>query len=129
MAGESVRFSWGPFMSSCYISIMEGQNYGPMLHISGEKSDSAARLLTGLSRLDEETDYPIEDIRKFLPSKDCIEWQDELKGDHFLGYEIRGKGPNFKIWMTAKDVKADLSDNEKADLLSHLKEVISTFFP
>jgi hypothetical protein len=56
MTGEIVRFSWGLFLRSCHISLMDGEKLGPTLQISGEQSDSAANILQGLSNLSQNAD-------------------------------------------------------------------------
>lgn len=131
MSGDIVRFDWGPFMSSCYISIMSGESYGPTLHLSGEGSDAAARILSGLTGLVPNNDYDIDFVRPHLPPKGAITWQDELRGDDLFGWEIRGAGSGFRACMTygGGGSEPKLSEHQKADRLSMLQAAIRAFYP
>lgn len=130
MAGEEVQVEWGPFMSSCYITLLKENKLGPMLHISGDVSDSAARLLPGLAKHHKES-WSLEEVRSALPPKDAITWSDELKGDAFLGYEIRGHGSDFRAWVQASsrfDGK-ELDEQQRQELLIDLLRARDLFFP
>lgn len=125
MAGEIVRFSWGVMMNSCFISIMRNGKYGETLHISGENGGSASKILAGLSALNHDTDYPIQDILPFLPKKGTITWEDKLYV-YMETAELRGKASNFKSFMTCK-VPDKPTEADQAAAKAKLEAAIQTF--
>jgi hypothetical protein len=131
MTAEIVRFNWGPFLRSCHISLMDGEKFGPTLQISGEQSDSAAKILQGLSNLSENTDYPLTTIQPYLPPKSDITWEERLSGDDILGFAIRGRGPNYRVWMEfgGGGSEPKLNDAQKMERYEMLCSAIGIFFP
>lgn len=131
MADEKVFVEWGPFMSSCYISLSENGKPGITLHIADDiLSDNKAdipRLLSGLAGSDTE-EMPLADVLPHLPPKETIVWDDEVKGDVFLGYELRGKADGYRAWVQTF-VKEHPSESEKDALQATLIEARNKFFP
>jgi hypothetical protein len=127
MYDDDVHVEWGPFLSACYISLMAGEKFGPTLHISGDGSDTAARMLSALVKHDKAR-VPLEDVQKALPQRDEIRWSDDLKGDGFFGYEIRGIGDGFRAWVQA-DGKKGLDQEQHQQLLNKLTSARDVFFP
>lgn len=86
--------------------------------------------MRGLTKYDK-VKVPLSEIRPFLPEKSAISWNDELKGDKLMGYEIRGIGEGFRAWVqgTTGGHDQDLNETQKTQLLAKILQAKSTFFP
>lgn len=131
MAEEIVHVEWGPFLGSCYVSLKDGEKFGPTLHVSGEGQVSTAKILKDLLDLGNSIDVPLESIRRLLPSKGELTWEGQLKGDRLLGYEIRGTGPGYRVWMTSPGdgTTPELTAAQRAARYQELPSAIDVFFP
>lgn len=133
MTDQLVYIGWGPMMASCYISLMEGEKYGPTLQISEGLDTINPKKITSvvpqLAKLDGQK-LPIAQLSSYLPQKENIAWEEELKGDRFIGYEMRGKGQGFNTYVSLKDggKSTELNQEQRQELLKELLTVRDMFF-
>ena len=135
---QKVHVEWGVMMTSCHITLMEGDDFGATLMISDDIfAAKAARVdATGvvptLTKLDRKI-VPIEQIRSALPPKGAIKWNtDEIKGDSLVGYELRGQGDGYRAWiMVRSEIKppAKASPQQLQALLAKALGALSMFYP
>jgi hypothetical protein len=111
---------------------MKGKDFGPLLHIANEvpSKEELPKLLHGLAGFNKQL-VSLDDVRGHLPAKTLITWVDELKGDKFMGYEIRGHGAGFRAWIKVKhgDFKSDLTSEQRQQLLDEAIQAKEIFFP
>jgi hypothetical protein len=60
-----------------------------------------------------------------------ITWEDRLSGDDVLGFEIRGRGSNYRVFMKlgGGGSKPKLNDAQKTECYEMLCSAIRIFFP